>query len=165
MPSGPNANANPWVGPNFKPFIRKTQTLTLSPAVSITCFRKKDTLSVRYTRCTSDYLQTGGHYGFPPVNVGDATGSSSQKSTIYNITAHYTHVFSPSLPNDLQLAGMRSAHGQGTGADNVNWDSKLGLPNPFGATGWPTIATDAYNFFYGGAQDSDNHKAQNMTPI
>lgn len=163
LPSGPNAAANPWTGPNFQAFYpQNTNTNSITGRFDQT-FSEKDTLSFRYTRSTSNYLQTGGQYGYPPVNVGDATGSSSQKSTIYNITAHYTHVFSPSLLNDLQLAGMRSANGQGTGADGVNWDTRLGLPNPFGATGWPTIATDAYNMWYSGAQDSDNHKAQNMT--
>ncbi len=65
--------------------------------------------------------------------------------------------------NDFQAGAVRSANGQGTGADNINWDQKLGLPNPFGATGWPTVYTDAYNMFYSGGWDSDNKKAQNMT--
>ncbi len=65
--------------------------------------------------------------------------------------------------NELQLAANREGANQGTGSDNVNWDSKLGLPNPFGATGWPTVYTDAYNMFYGGGWDNDNHKAQDLT--
>ncbi len=163
LPGGPNASANPWVGPNFQAFYPQNMDTNSITGRVDQVFSDKDTLSVRFTRSTSDFLQTGGHYGFPLVNVGDATGSSSQQSTIYNITAHYTHVFTPALLNDLQLAGTVSANAQGTGADSVAWDSKLGLPNPFGATGWPTIGTDAYNFFYGGAQDSDNHHAQNLT--
>ena len=58
---------------------------------------------------------------------------------------------------------MRSENRQGTNADTTNWNSILGLPNPFGVNGWPTVYTDAYNMFYGGGWDSDNRKAQNMT--
>jgi hypothetical protein len=163
LPSGPNASANPWTGQNFQGYYpQDTNTNSLTGRVDYN-FSATDTLNVRFTRSSSDYLQDGGHYGYPPIGVSNATGSSSQKSTVYNITAHYTHIFTPSLLNDFQLGLMRSENNQGTGADNINWDSKLGLPNPFGATGWPTVYTDAYNMFYYGGWDSDNKKAQHLT--
>ena len=163
LPSGPNADANPWIAYNYQTYYpQNTNTDSITGRFD-QVFSQKDNLSVRFTRSAYDYIQTGGHYGFPPPGQSNSTGSSSQKSTVYNITAHYTHVFTPSLLNDLQLGAVRSENGQGTGADSVNWDAKLGLPNPFGATGWPTVYTDAYNMFYGGGWDSDNHKAQNMT--
>ena len=163
VPSGPNASANPWIAENFQThYPQDTNTNSITGRFDQT-FSPKDTLSVRYTQSLSSYLQAGGHYGYPQPGVTDATGSSSQKSHVYNITAHYTHIFTPSLLNDLQLGVMRSANNQGTGADNINWDSKLGLPNPFGATGWPTVYTDAYNMFYYGGWDSDNKKAQDLT--
>ncbi len=162
-PSGPNASANPWVGKNFQTYYpQDTNTDSITGRYD-EVFSEKDNLSVRFTRSHYDFLQDGGHYGFPPVGQSNSTGSSAQTSNVYNITAHFTHVFSPSLLNDLQLGAVRSANHQGTGADNINWDSKLGLPNPFGATGWPTVYTDAYNMFYYGGWDSDNKKAQNMT--
>ncbi len=163
LPSGPNAGANPWIAQNYQTYYpQNTNTNSITGRFD-QVFSERDTLSVRFTRSHYDFLQDGGHYGFPPPGQTDSTGSSAQNSNVYNITAHYTHVFSPSLLNDFQAAGVRSKNGQGTGADSVNWDSKLGLPNPFGATGWPTVYTDAYNMFYGGGWDSDNHKAQNMT--
>lgn len=163
LPSGPNADANPWIGENFQTYYpQNTDTNSITGRFD-QVFSEKNNLSVRFTRSHYDYLQTGGHYGFPPPGQSNSTGSSAQNSNVYNITAHYTHVFSASLMNDLQLGALRSANSQGTGADNINWDSKLGLPNPFGATGWPTVYTDAYNMFYGGGWDSDNHKAQDMT--
>jgi hypothetical protein len=163
MPSGPNASANPWVGNNFQTYYpQNTNTNSITGRFD-QVFSEKDTLNVRFTRSSYNYLQAGAHYGYPAPGQSDSTGSSAQQSAIYNITAHYTHVFNPSLLNDLQLGGVRSANFQGTGADAVNWDSKLGLPNPFGATGWPTVYTDAYNMFYGGGWDSDNHKNQNLT--
>lgn len=163
LPSGPNADANPWIGENFQAYYpQDTDTNSITGRFD-EVFSEKNNMSVRFTRSHYDYLQSGGHYGFPPPGQSNSTGSSAQKSNVYNITAHYTHVFTPSLMNDLQVGALRSANSQGTGADAIDWDSKLGLPNPFGATGWPTVYTDAYNMFYGGGWDSDNHKAQNMT--
>ncbi len=163
LPSGPNADANPWIAYNFQTYYpQNTNTNSITGRFD-QVFSEKNNLSVRYTQSFSDFLQNGGHYGFPPPGQSNSTGSSATKSHVYNITAHYTHVFTPAILNDLQLSAVRSANGQGTGADNINWDAKLGLPNPFGATGWPTVYTDAYNMFYGGGWDSDNKKAQNMT--
>jgi hypothetical protein len=163
LPSGPNADANPWVGQNFQTYYpQNTNTNSITGRFD-EVFSGKDNVSVRFTRSHYDFLQSGGHYGYPPPGQSDSTGSSASNSNVYNIAAHYTHTFTASLLNELQLGAVRSKNGQGTGADNVDWDSKLGLPNPFGATGWPTVYTDAYNMFYGGGWDSDNHKAQNMT--
>jgi len=163
LPSGPTANQNPWLGPNWEGYYpQNTDTNSITGRFD-QVFSERNNLSVRYTQSLYDYLQTGGHYGYPPPGVSNATGSSAQKSNIINVTAHYTHTFSASLLNDFQASALRSGNTQGTGADNINWDAKLGLPNPFGATGWPTVYTDAYSMFYGGGWDSDNHKAQKMT--
>ena len=162
-PAGPNASANPWIAQNFQTYYpQDTNTNSITGRFDYV-ISTKDNVSVRYTRSTYDYLQAGGRYGFPPQGVTNAEGTSAQASTVYNIIAHYTHVFTPTLLNDLQLGGMRAPNNQGTGADGVNWDSKLGLPNPFGATGWPSVYTDAYNMFYYGGWDADNHKAQHLT--
>ena len=163
LPSGPNAGANPWIAENFQTYYPEdTNTSTYTGRVD-QVFSAKDTLGVRYTQSSSNFLQAGDLFGFPPPGVTNATGSSVTKATIYSISAHYTHVFSPVLLNELQLAVNRAADNQGTGADNVNWDSKLGLPNHFGANSWPTVYTDAYNKFYGGGWDANNHKAQHLT--
>ncbi|HCC58849.1 MAG TPA: hypothetical protein DEQ47_16635 [Solibacterales bacterium] len=162
-PQGPNAGANPWIGLNFQTHYPQTTDSNSITGRFDEIFSSKDNLSVRYTQSKYNYLQAGGQYGYPPLGISNATGTSSKTANVYNITTHFTHAFTPAFLNDLQLAVHRSANGQGTGADAVNWDSKLGLPNPFGATGWPTVYTDAYNMFYYGGWDSDNHKAQNLT--
>ncbi len=164
VPNGPNANANPWIAYNFQTYYpQNTNTNSITGRFD-QVFSEKNNLSVRYTQSHYDYLQAGNHYGFPPPGQTDSTGSSAQKSNVFNITAHYTHVFSPSLLNDLAawvrcVPQMRRVPVQTT----LTGIAKLGLPNPFGATGWPTVYTDAYNMFYGGGWDSDNKKAQNMT--
>ncbi|MCU1258279.1 MAG: hypothetical protein JWO80_1164 [Bryobacterales bacterium] len=162
-PQGPNASANPWISENFQtyyPQITDTNSYTGKFDEILT---SKDNLSVRYTQSKFNFLQPGGQYGFPPQGVTNATGTGARVSSVYNIVTHFTHVFTPTLLNDLQLGVQRSENRQGTNSDSTNWSSILGLPNPFGATGWPTVYTDAYNMFYGGGWDSDNRKAQNMT--
>ena len=163
LPNGPSANANPWVGNNFQTYYPQNTNSNSITGRFDEVFSEKDNLSVRYTQSKYDYLQAGGQYGYPPTGVSNATGTASQKSSAYNITAHYTHIFTPALLNDLQLSAHRSPNSQGTGADNVNWDSTLGFPNPFGATGWPTVYTDAGNMFFYGGWDADNKHAQNLT--
>ena len=50
----------------------------------------------------------------------------------------------------------------GTLGNDTPWADKLGLPNPFGVTGWPTIC-GAYPFLYYGCWDGDNRKDENLT--
>jgi Carboxypeptidase regulatory-like domain/TonB dependent receptor len=163
LPSGPNAAANPWIANNFQAYYPQATNQNSITGRFDEVFSDKNNLSVRYTQSRSSYLQAGGQYAYPPIGVTGDPGTSAKQSTDYNITAHYTHVFTPSLLNDLQLGVNRSPNHQGTAADSVAWDSKLGLPNPFGATGWPTIGMGASNMLYGGYWDSDNSKNQNLT--
>jgi hypothetical protein len=162
LPSGPNASANPWLGNNFQTFYPQSTNTNSITARGDQVFSDKNSLSVRYTGSTYNYLQAGGRYAYPPPGVSNAAGTAAQQAKAYNITAHYTHVFSPTLMNDLQLAANRSPNSQGTGSDNVDWADKLGFPNPFGAKGWPTIGM-GNNMLYYGYWDNDNHKAQHMT--
>jgi hypothetical protein len=163
VPSGPNASANPWIGENFQTYYpQSTNTSTYTGRIDQS-FSDKDNLYGRFTKSGNNYIQAGDHYGYPAPGVTDATGTSAQNTNVYSIILHETHIFNPALLNDLQLSGTRSANASGTGADGINWDSKLGLPNPFGAKGWPTVYTDAYNMFYYGGWDADNHKAQDLT--
>ncbi len=163
VPTGPNASANPWTGLNFQTFYpNNTDTNTITGRVD-QVFSEKDTLSVSYTQAFQNALQAGGRYGYPPPGVTTGTGSYAQKANVFSIATHWTHTFSPTVLNELRLSAHRSSDTSGTNGLNVNWDTKLGLPNPFGATGWPTVYTDAYNMFYGGGWDGDNRKDQQLT--
>lgn len=162
-PQGPNADGNPWIANNFETYYPQITDSNSYTAKGDVLFTSKDNFSLRYTLSKFNFLQTGGQYGFPPQGLTNATGTGAKISNVHNVIAHYTHIFTPALLNDLQLGGMRSENRQGTNADTTNWNSILGLPNPFGVNGWPTVYTDAYNMFYGGGWDSDNRKAQNMT--
>ncbi len=163
IPSGPNASANPWTGFNFQTYYPLTTDANTITGRVDQVFSDKDTVSGRYTQASSNYLQAGGRYGYPRPGATNGTGTLSQKPNVYSIAAHWTHTFSPTLINELQLSAHRSSNFSGTGGLNINWADKLGLPNPFGATGWPTVCTDAYSMFYYGCWDGDNKKGQQLT--
>ena len=128
-------------------------------------FSDKDSLSGRLTRSTRPSAVYGGVYGAPIDGLTDAYGSSSQQYKVWNANLQYTHIFSPTFLNELLVAGHYSPTHYGTLADFTDWDAKLGFPNPFGATGWPTFYTyeASYNGFFG--WDSDNLHDQHLTTL
>src|SRR5581483_6970080 len=163
VPSGPNAGANPWTGLNFQTFYpNNTDTNTITGRFD-QVFSDKDNLSVRYSQAFRNSLQAGGVFGYPPPGVTNGTGTEAQKVNVFSIATHWTHTLSPTFLNELQLSAHRSSDTSGTNGLNVDWDAKLGLPNPFGATGWPTVGVGAYNMFYYGYLDGDNRKEQQLT--
>ncbi len=162
-PSGPNAGGNPWIESNFQAFYPRTNDTRTTTAKVDQVFSAADSLAVRFTMANKEYALYGGQYGYPPIGVGNGTGTGRQDQKVYSATTRWTHVFSPTLLSDLQLSFHRSDNSSGTLGDAINWDEKLGLPNPFGVTGWPTVCTDAYNMLYYGCWDGDNKKGQQMT--
>lgn len=162
LPNQPG-DLNPWTDTNFRTFYPKNTNNNTITARLDQIFSEKDNLSVRYTQAKSNYAQLGGHYGYPPPGVANGTGTGSQDASVYSIVARWDHTFTPSFLNEVQLSAHRSLDSSGTLGDNTNWDAKLGLPNPFGTNGWPTIYTDNGQFLYGGGWDGDNHKSQALT--
>jgi hypothetical protein len=169
LPSGPNAAGNPWIEQNFQtyyPITTNQHTYTIRIDHN---FSPSDTLSGRFTNSPFNYAQTGGLYGFPPPGCTNCGGTAEQDYKVYSEYIRYNHVFSPSLLNELQLSSFRSAAHYGTLGDSTNWATKLGFPNPFGVTGWPTIyaaqssGDPTSNMFYFGGWDGDNNHHQNLT--
>ena len=158
-----NLDQNPWIAHNFRtyyPIIQDQHSLTLKGDQT---FSSKDNLSARYTRSPLFYAQYGGLYGFPPAGCDNCGGTSRRNYVVQSANIRESHVFTPTFINELVLTGQRSTSDTGTLADQTNWATKLGFPNPFGEKGWPTIYTDAGNMFYGGGWDGDNRKNQMMT--
>jgi hypothetical protein len=60
--------------------------------------------------------------------------------------------------NELIVGALRTPTSSGTLADFTNWADQLGLPNPFGVTGWPTFCADD-EFCW----DADNRKDEHLT--
>lgn len=157
-----NPAANPWIEPNFEAYYPVTQDVNTYTAKGDHIFSEKDNVSGRYTQSTSPRRTFGGQYGFPPPGSTDAGGTGRGDSKVYSIFGRWNRVFRPNLLNEFQASGHRATNSSGTLADGTDWANKLGFPNPFGVTGWPTICTDS-PFFYYGCWDADNRGDQNLT--
>lgn len=121
-------------------------------------FSDKDNIYGRITRSSQNAATKGGVYG-SPTDIPDAFGSSRTNARLYSVSLAHNHLFSPTFVNELLLGVMRSPFSRGTLADFTDWAGKLGLPNPFGVTGFPTIDAGSDPFGW----DSDNRNDQNLT--
>ena len=160
-PAGPNAGANPWLTSNFEAFYpapRNSHTVT---GKIDHVFSEKDSVAGRFTKSWLSAKTFGGVYGYPPPGSTDAGGTSAQDTKVYSIFTRWNHIFTPTFLTEVQLSSDRSKNHAGTLADQTNWATKLGFPNPFGATGWPTIC--ASGNFYDGCWDAGNPSDQNLT--
>jgi len=158
-------NLNPWIAQNFQTFYpiptdQHTWTIKIDHN-----FSEKDILSGHVTVSPNFNAQYGGKYGFPPPGCTNCGGSGEQDIHTYSEDIRWNHMFSPTFLNELQLASFRSRNHQGTLGDSTNWATKLGLPNPFGVNGWPTVYMDSQeaNMLYGGGWDGDNNNRQSLT--
>ncbi len=159
----PTNNNNPFIAPNFLstyPDITRTNTYTIKVDQN---FTDKDRLSVRYTNSWLNAALEGGYFA-NPIDTSSGMGTSARDYYIHNVAVNYTRTISTTWLNELLVGVNRSAVHYGTSADSTNWPSKLGMPNPFNATGWPTMYTceapDCTAFF---GWDSDNVHNQNLT--
>jgi hypothetical protein len=158
----PSSDENPYLGYNYikyYPVKDNIGNLTIKGDQHIT---DKDSLSVRWTRSTRHSTTEGGVYG-NPVNGAAGFGTSRNDPRIHNVAANYNRTITTTLLNELLVGVHRSFKGSGTLADFTDWPAKLGLPNPFSVTGWPTFcATIAAgnNYF---CFDSDNRKDEALT--
>lgn len=159
---------NPWVDQNFQYFYpRPNDQHTWTIKIDHN-FSDKDNLSGRITVAPNFNALYGGRYGYPPPGCTNCGGTSEQDIHVYSENVRWNHLFSPTFMNELQLSSFRSATHYGTLGDSTNWANKLGLPNPFGVTGWPTIYFAGYydpasNMLYYGGWDGDNNHKQNLT--
>jgi hypothetical protein len=156
----PTSAINPFQDINmqtFYPVKQNNDTYTIRGDQRLS---DKDSLSGRFTRSQLTSAQTGGRFGSPNENMPNPFGSSRGNTRVYSTTITYTRTFKPNLINELQVGNTRNPNGQGTLADFFPWANQLGLPNPFGVTGWPTISVGGADPF---GWDADNHKDQNLT--
>ncbi len=154
----PTNNINPFLGNNFEHFYPDkldSGNLTFKGDHALT---EKDNLSVRWTRSTRNAAVEGGVFG-NPIDVSAGFGTSRSDAVVNNVSANYTRTLSPTLLNELLVGVHRSFKSSGTLADFTDWPKRLGLPNPFGVTGWPTL--DIGNFSW----DSDNRKDEALTGV
>jgi outer membrane receptor protein involved in Fe transport len=157
----PTTSGNPWIEPNFQTYYpdqNDTDTMTIK---GDHVFSPKDNISGRFTKSERTSKVFGGVFGFPKPGCNNCGGSSLQHPLVYSTIARWNHVFSPTFLNEFQASNHRSPKDSGTLGNNVAWADKLGLPNPFGVTGWPTISISEPFLYYG--WDGDNRKGENLT--
>jgi len=163
----PTNNNNPFNfnTPNFTstyPDITRTNTYSVKVDQN---FNDRNRLLVRYTKSWLNSALEGGYYA-NPIDTSSGMGTSAKDYYIHNVAVNYTRTISTTWLNELLVGVSRSAVHYGTSADSTDWPSKLGLPNPFNATGWPTmytceVSSSTCNPFFG--WDSDNAHNQNLT--
>jgi len=156
-PVNPLADAN-WVGPFPEVFGKDTLMARLDHQVT-----ERDTVSGRFTRGAVD-----GH-GYICCDIGPpapdlAFNFQRDRLHLYDAAVTYRRSFSPTAVNELVLSGHRSTQMAGGGRDDVKWTDSLGLPNPFGELGWPSV--DAYGegdaYF---VWDSQNKKLESLNAL
>ncbi len=160
LTASPTNNLNPYLADNivkFYPVKNDTGNLTIKGDHN---FSDSDRLSVRWTRSTRKAATEGGVFG-NPINTEAGLGTSRSDANINNVSITQTHTFTPTLVNELLVGLHRSYKSSGTLADFEDWPQRLGLPNPFGAKGWPTFYaySDAEEFGW----DADNRKDEALT--
>jgi hypothetical protein len=162
-PEPTNPNVNPWVTPNFTVYYPLTQDYHTQSAKFDEVLSSKDNLSVRWTDSNQNNVTSGGRFGYPPLGCSNCGGTGLSTYGLTSGVVREVHVFKPTLLNEFQVSVNRAPNHQGELSDSTNWADKLGLPNPFGATGWPTIYTSDSQFMYYGGWDAGNPKDQKLT--
>lgn len=159
----PTNATSPYLGFNmrtFYPVQTDADNLTLKGDHKIS---DKDSLSGRFTHSKRSFKQLGGVYGAPREDITDGYGTSRNDADVYNANIRYSRIFTPTFIGDVMAAVNRAPKSSGTMADNTDWANKLGLPNPFGANGWPTMYAASGGFDTYFSYDADNRKDEMLT--
>jgi hypothetical protein len=157
----PTSSVSPFLGYNLQewyPVMTDMDNLTLRFDQN---FNEKNILSGRYTHSQRRYKQLGGLYGAPRTDITNGGGTGRNDADVYNASVRYTHTFTPTLMSETLFAVHRALKGSGTMADSTAWANKLGLPNPFGETGWPTMYSASGETYF--SWDADNRKNEHLT--
>lgn len=159
-----NAAADPWTTYNFQTYYPNQTNYNTYTGKIDQVFSEKDTLSGRFTHSNSTTTTFGNVGGFPKPGSTNTGGTRFADSGLNSVFARWTHLATPNLLNEFQASVNRSPSHQGTLADSTRWAQKLGMPDPFSATGWPSIFTGNNSpFLYYGGWDAINPKDQNLT--
>ncbi len=155
----PTDNTNPFVTLNN---YRKWQPRNTTADNYTTKFdhtlSSKDNLSVRWTNSRSHNTVMGGYFA-NPASPENGYGTSRNDAIVTNVATDWTRTISPKVLNQMVVGVHRSNKSSGTLADFTNWPANLGLPNPFGSLGWPTMYAGNFAF------DGDNVKTEALTGI
>ena len=155
----PTTSINPFQGQNFEANYGDNRDFDSYTAKIDHRFSDSDNLSGRFTLSERDDALLGGRFGLPKLGCDNCFGTGSTDSRVFSTVLDWNHVFSPTLLNEIRVAQSRIRTKIGTLADETDWSTALGLPNPFGATGWPTLS----GFSPFGSFDADNRQNQHLS--
>ncbi|MBL8216969.1 MAG: TonB-dependent receptor [Bryobacterales bacterium] len=159
----PTNDTNVFLGPNMQtyyPLRTNADNLTIRGDHN---FNDKNILTGRLTHSKRRFQQLGGLYGAPREDITNGYGTSRNDADVYNAAIRYTKTFTPTLFSETLFAVNRAPKSSGTLADNTDWANKLGLPNPFGAGGWPTMYAGSADWNTAFSYDADNRKDEMLT--
>jgi Carboxypeptidase regulatory-like domain len=155
----PTDNTNPFVNwNNYQKYQPRTTDMDNYTAKVDHALSSRDNLSVRYTLSKRAATVNGGYFGNPKTPE-DGYGTSRNDATVNNVSTNWARTITPRLLNQVNVGVHRSYKDSGTLADFTDWPTKLGLPNPFGVPGWPTMYAGNFAF------DGDNIKTEALTGI
>jgi hypothetical protein len=155
----PTDNSNPYVDyNNYRKYQPRATNADNYTAKFDHALSAKDSLSARWTNSRRHATVEGGYYG-NPISAENGYGTSRNDAIVTNVATDWTRTISPRLLNQMVVGVHRSNKSSGTLADFTKWADNLGLPNPFGVTGWPTMYAGNFAF------DGDNIKVEALTGI
>jgi carboxypeptidase family protein len=155
-------NISPVAGNNYTGSVRE---LTIEPQITWRLdqvFNENNRAYLRYTQNLTTSMTprndpNNASYTLAATTPGGATipalasGVSNTPTNLYAAALGYTHVFSPTLFSETVLSqSWYGEHNFAGGTPNADFEQELGLPNNFGAPGFPEIAGTFSEF--GGTQ-------------
>ncbi len=159
----PTNSVNPYLGYNMQTFYPVRTNMDNLTMRGDHHFNEKNTLNGRLTHSQLAFRQAGGRYGAPREDIPDGFGTSRNDAEVYNANVRFTHTFKASLIGEVMAAVHRAPKSSGTLADNTDWANRLGLPNPFGERGWPTMYAHNPDWSTYFSYNADNRKDEMLT--
>jgi hypothetical protein len=142
LPSLPDVNplvSDNWFGAQPNNQDQHTGTLRFDHRVS-----DRDRFFVRWSQGSSDALVNNGYTGSPMTldgNVNVRTTRIRDQSGAIS----WTRNIRPTFFSETLVSFGREDRGDIAGDLSTDWDSKLGLPNPFKKNGFPEIGSTGFN--------------------
>lgn len=100
-------------------------------------FTDNDRFFARYSQ--GDYAEQLQDVNMPFLDP--VPGSRNTYAPNKSLALSWVRAFSPTVFNELLVSGSRQVFTQSTGEPGVRYSDMLGMPNPFGAAGWPRITS------------------------
>ena len=155
-PAPTHPDRNPLVTSNFygpAPNLRDDNTLTLRFDHRLS---SRDQLMFRFSRGDSSRKYKSS--SAPAVTLDGSTNVTLTRSDMQNGVVSWTRTISPTVFSETIVSLASEIFDVSTGTYDVNHADKLGLPNPFGETGFPTVSGTGFGMTYVQADTRRNNR-------